>query len=284
MIDRGTYMKIFTMILLIAIIVTILSGCKPEISSSAVSCNTIKTSTITTFPTMNTFTATTSALTISTGDLNANNRQTTINKLGTLLSGYSAPKDYTIVSARQNGWFDANDFFKVFDHLSMQSGYTLDYLYVGNGSIGQPFLYARKLDSQPCTTIGQLPAQYDYLTFVQPDDTPDSYFQYIALRIMGGQFYLFWHAGYNDTTIVCTHDVLESTTSQFPDAVAGSARQINLTPEVTMNKDTATVRVVTFTKWGGFKEETFKISRSSSHSIIQQNTKTLVAWNCGTTY
>jgi hypothetical protein len=265
--------RIFMIILSVLIIGLSLSACKSVISATTASTTT---------------TISTTIVTIQPDNQIAKDRQATINKLdvGILLNGYSSPQEYSTDSARLDGWFDANDYFKVFNHLSMKPGYTLDYIYHGNGSAAQPTLYARKIGSYPFTSLGQLPSSYNYLSYLQPDDTEESYFQYVAMSLMGGQFYLFWHANLNDTRVVCTNELLDNIviSNQLPAAVAKSARQINPAPEITLSNDTANVRVVTFTRWGGFKEELFTISRDPLHSFIKRDTKTLVAWNCGTTF
>ena len=35
------------------------------------------------------------------------------------------------------------------------------------------------------------------------EDVEQGYFEYVVMDIMANQFYLFWHANYNDTEIVC---------------------------------------------------------------------------------
>jgi len=42
-----------------------------------------------------------------------------------------------------------------------------------------------------------------YLRHVRIDGTKQGYLEYVALSLLGGQFYLFWHENYHDTRIVC---------------------------------------------------------------------------------
>jgi hypothetical protein len=225
----------------------------------------------------------------------SNARQVIVDAVAKLPLNYPAPKDNSNESPRQDGWFDVNSYFSVLNHLSIQSGYTLDYYYSSNGSAAYPVLYARKVDSAPFSFWQQIPPETDYLNYIQLDDTEESYFQYLSLSIQSGQFYLWWHAAYNDTQIVCNHTGIEniinsfsnggnSMYAKFPKSVADSARQLDVTPKVTLNKDTAFVRVVVFTKWGGFKEMTYEFSRSFPHTIKSTTEKVLVGWNCGVTY
>ena len=230
-------------------------------------------------------------------------RQATVDALSSLSSGYALPKtDYnTPDSVRQEGWFDVNDYFSILTHLSMQPGYVLDYVYHNGGSAAQPYLYARKIDSKPFNTLEELTETYvdktkdhtyDYLSYVQTDDTNESFFQYITLRIMGGQFYLWWHANYNDHTITCDYTSLKALfakTASFleqtvPLDIQKEAQRLDLAPSVKINKDTVTVRVVIFTKWGGFIEETYSITRTFPHITEDIKTKTLVPWQINITF
>jgi len=144
-------------------------------------------------------------------------------------------------------------------------------------------LYARKIDATENY-------DYDYLAYVQTDDTEESFFQYIVLSIMGEQFYLWWHAAYNDYTIICDRTGLEAVLSDtyfdntLPAEVQKEARRLDFAPQVEINNDTVTVRVVIFTKWGGFIEETYTITRAFPRIIEDIETKTLVEWSINITF
>ncbi len=187
----------------------------------------------------------------------------------------------------------------------MEPGYILDYIYYCNGSGAQPTLYARRIDAKPFSTLSELEAsfgknathvdpskayQYDYLLHVQTDDTPESYFEYVALRILGGQFYLWWHAGYSYRPIICNRDGLESMLKSSeppfgpPDDINNKARLLDFSPKVEVGKDTASVRVVTFNSWEGFIEQTYLIQRSSPHVIQDVKINALVAWHANVTF
>jgi hypothetical protein len=196
-------------------------------------------------------------------------------------------------SPRQDGWFDANKYFLVLDHLAMQQGYVIDYVYHSNGSLGRPYLYARPSDETPAANLSEMSEKYSgdsdgYLSHVAADDTEESYFQYTVLRILGGQFALFWHAAYNDWKIVCDHETLEDVLKSdsyvaIPNDIKAKARALDLNPTVKMNQDSAMVSVVVFTKWGGFIQKTYTISRSFPHTVQVDETP-LVEWQCGITF
>jgi hypothetical protein len=261
-------------------------------------------------PAQNSTTDTTIVTTIPNGSAAAV-RQTMVDTMHSLPSGYKVPDvNYnTPDSVRLEGWFDVNEYFPLLTHLSMQPGCTLDYIYHYGGSAAQPYLYARKIEDKPFSTYAELAQTYndqtyidtiknhayDYLGYVQTDDTEESYFQYVALRIMGGQFYLWWHAAYNDKIIICDQTGLEalfsdvnSYSSRFgqtlPAEVQDEARRLDFTPKVEITGDTVTVRIVIFTKWGGFIEETYTIARTFPHIISDIKTKTLVPWQINLTF
>jgi hypothetical protein len=236
----------------------------------------------------------------------AASRQATVDAMHSIRSGYIRPEvGYdTPDSPRLEGWFDVNTYFSVLNHLSMQSGYTLDYIYHNiSGADAHPFLYARKTDSKPYSSLGELAQtsgdaskwyesdhSYDYLAFIKADGSEESFFQLVVLRIMGGQFYLWWHANYNDHAIICDPTGLESIITNFsgqdaivkmPSAVQEKARHLDFSPKVEISQDTVNVRVVIFTQWGGFIEETYNIARLFPHSIKEVKTQTLVKWNSG---
>jgi hypothetical protein len=162
-------------------------------------------------------------------------------------------------------------------------------------------------------------SRYEYLDHIQVDDTAEGFFEFIVLYIMGDQFYLYWHANYNDTRIVCDRAGLEvviAATEEFGTplssevqrearaldleprvqfeegtlagerlhAVVAQEQRLDLEPRVESEEGTVHVRVVTFTKWGGFFEETYTISRDFPHTILHHEADMLVAYDCGVSF
>jgi hypothetical protein len=201
--------------------------------------------------------------------------------------------------------FDANAYFSVLDHLSVQPGYMLDYVYDYNGSGGSPVIYARSEAQDPyltfseyyTDTIGDLPweewyevSRFEYLDHIQVDDSAEGFFQYVVLRKMGTQFYLVWHANYNDDRIICDQGLLEELVASLAEPEFGlalspelqdQARALDLAPRVEIGEDAVEVRVVIFTKWGGFIEERYTITRSFPHKVTKEETETIVPYDCG---
>ena len=251
-------------------------------------------------------TVTNSIVTTGANDTEAAAWQRTVDAMLLLPVDYPIPQvNYnTPDSVRLAGWFDVHEYFAVLDHLSMEPGYVLDYLYHVSGSGAQPYLYAREINSPPFHSLTELVEKrgaavtdlpYDYLKHVQTDGTSASFFQYVVLRILGGQFYLWWHANYNDRVIICARDGLENLFSETDSFAArygqslspefqNAARQLALAPMVQFNRDMVTVSVVVFTKWGGFIGETYTISRAFPHVIRDITTKTLLSWHINLTF
>jgi len=61
-------------------------------------------------------------------------------------------------------------------------------------------------------------------------------------------------------------------------------REIDFEPEIDIRNDKAVVRLVFFTKWGGFIEAEYLISKKNPHQIVEENTVPLVKYDCGYVY
>jgi hypothetical protein len=59
------------------------------------------------------------------------------------------------------------------------------------------------------------------------------------------------------------------------------ALALDVEPSVKFEEETVQVRIVTFTKWGGFFEEVFVISRDLPHRVLEHTTEELVPYECG---
>ena len=190
--------------------------------------------------------------------------------------------------------FDANEYFSALSHVSMQEGYVLDYVYPVESLGSSPVLYARPEDQPAYASMEDIPENMelpDFRDHMVVDDTAQGYFEYVAMDIMAGQFYLVWHANYNDTQIVCNSgevdDIISAVNSggfgnKFDLAQQTKARTMrNIESLVNLTDDSATVQVVIFTKWGGFYRLTYEISRSFPHTILDVKEENLVPYDCG---
>lgn len=224
--------------------------------------------------------------------------QRTIDGLRALTSGLELPEYLAEEGAMKRGTeFDVNAYFDVLGCLSMEPGYVLDYVYHFEGIGGRPVLYARPEERAPFAAYEDLVAAQGeqagaYLSHIQIDTTRDctaGFVQFVILAIAAEQFYLHWHAFYNDTLPVCSTEavqhVLESLDGSFgfPMSLADQARArtLDVEPRVSVDETAVLVRLVTFTKWGGFVEERFTIARAFPHEILDVQSSPLLEYACG---
>lgn len=204
------------------------------------------------------------------------------------------PKSLLEMGVKQGDEFDVNEYFNVLTHLSMQEGYSLDYVYQLDGLGAFPILYARPADQPAYASAHDLPAGFEwteYHSHLVIDEVAQGYFEFVVMNIMAGQFYLDWHANYNDTQIVCDADEVLSIIEDINDDGFGiafdasqrrQARAMNgIEPLVKLTDDTALVEIIVFTKWGGFYRWTHTINRSFPHAVIDVQTENLVPYDCG---
>jgi len=204
---------------------------------------------------------------------------------------------HKIPAVRQETDFDISHYLTALDHLSMEEGYSLDYAYYLDGFAGMPVLYARPLSNPFYKTYDEYIKANSgtkinsYLAHVRSDGTPEGFFQYIILAIMGSQFYQWWHAQTNDQVIVTNQAALEKILTEAMTAKYGQqlsaetaqkARTLNLEPQVEFGSSTVVIKVVTFTKWGGFKWVTYTLQKDFPHTDLSNpHIETLVEYNCG---
>jgi hypothetical protein len=217
------------------------------------------------------------------------NWQVEVDALAELQGGLEFPDHFHSPDAARTGEeFDANAYFDILDHLSMEPGYVLDYVYCNDLMGGYPVLYARPDDQERYMTCSDYKQAENYLDHVRIDDTEEGFFQFVVLHVVGKQFYLHWHANYDDDVIICNREALEtvvqgikSPSDQFSNQQKRAALAIDPTPVVEMGEDVVTVQIVTFTNWGGFERVTFKVSRDFPHQILESTFETLVEYDCG---
>lgn len=220
--------------------------------------------------------------------------QNTVDAVSMLHRGCHTPDHLLQEDAVKTGEeFDVNEYFSVLTHLSMQPGYVLDYVYFYDGMEGGPDIYAREVDQTPYLTYseyvdaeGNISPQESWtrvMDRIQVDDTAEGFFEFVVLRTMGGQFYLFWHALYNDATIICDRTGLKAALTIIDEYVIPlssddkrKVRSLDFQPVVAFKNNTVVVKVVIFTKWSGFIQESYTISRDFPHRILEVESKTLV--------
>ena len=203
------------------------------------------------------------------------------------------PESLIESGVKQGGEFDPNEYFKVLSHISMRDGYVLDYIYPVDFLGSFPLLYPRHVDQPPYASAADVPEGVKLGNFrdqLAIENVEQGYFEYVVMDIMANQFYLVWHANYNDLLIVCDKDaaneIVDDTNShdfgmKFDLAQQAQVRALtNVEPVVKLTADSAIVEIVTFTKWGGFFKRTYTISRSFPHDVDVKD-ENLVEYDCG---
>jgi hypothetical protein len=218
----------------------------------------------------------------------------TLDAISALTGGLEIPANFqTHDPVKKGGEFDVMQYFSVLDHLSMQPGYVLDYVYHFDGMGGSPILYVRPASQPPYATeadLSDLDEKPGYLDYIQTDDTPESYFQLTVLSVTSSKFYLYWHANYSDSQIICKKvdvtDIVSSLDGDFgypisPISRIRAALLRGVGPVVNISDQTAEVRIMTFTRWGGFYQQIFTISRSMPHTFLDVQEKNIIPYDCG---
>lgn len=228
--------------------------------------------------------------------------QATVNALNSLLDAQQLPSHFTTDTPQRDGSeFDLNRVFDVLDHLTMQPGWMLDYVYLYDRMGGFPVIYARQQNAPPLKTFAdyeQLEQSQcqagdqnpcNYWMYLEIDGTEAGYFQFVAFLLNINQFYLFWHANYNDVCIVASQadldDIIDmiNTTGVEPLSKADhdTAMALDPTARITIEADKVTVRVLTFTQWGGFDEYIYILDKANPTHSISRTINHLLDYDCG---
>jgi hypothetical protein len=220
--------------------------------------------------------------------------QRAVDGMASLTHGLRAPDHLLNEDARRlGGEFDVNAYFEILEHLSMEPGYTLDYVYYYDFMAGNPVLYARKVDEPANQTYSEYAQKQgdpatDYLNHVQTDGTDEGFFQLIVLRMMGSQFYLWWHANYNDFTPITSWEALqarldsaEEMCSKSTGEVGKQATRLDLSPTFEYAGEYVTVKVYAFSNWGGLRLFTYTIQRQFPHHLQASGFEIRIPYDCG---
>jgi hypothetical protein len=224
--------------------------------------------------------------------------QSEVDAIKAMTRGQPIPGFLLEPDASQDGEvFDPNQLLVPLDHLSLQPGVVLDFVYRYDGIGGKPILYARQpadqaFENYPVYAESKA-SETSYLDTIRTDGTEAGYFQWVLLNMMGDQFYLYWHSGYHDAEITASRARLEALVSEmrttefgetFTNDQARQALKIDPAPIVEVGNELVMVRVVWFTKWGGFYESIYLLGQSTPHQVMDLNTKNLLEYDCAILY
>jgi len=210
------------------------------------------------------------------------------------------------LAVRQDSDFNVSTYFEVLQHVRVADGNVLDYVYHFDGMGGFPSLHVRPEDDGPFKTSEEYAAHCRqdacsgyFLNDIINEDTPRGYMEVVVLDVMAEQFYLWWHAAFNDLQIVCDQSTLDEDIvslvenemsdwgedvgpgAEFLELVSNSTIDLTPTVECVMtsdNREAALVRAVTFTKWGGLYRSSWTITSNSSHRQDDNLIPFEVAW------
>lgn len=203
---------------------------------------------------------------------------------------------------RNRNEFDVANYFDVLKHISPPEGHVLDYVYCMDIIGGRPSLYLRETGEIPFKTFAEYEAALGGIkkvsetedcmpTRLRLDGSAESFFEQFVFDILAGQFYLYWHANYNDSMIITTADDLEHLFKEIDkddfgqpltDEQKNAARKVDLTPRVVFPSDkTAEVSIVIFSKWGGLDRVTRSVTRTYPHIFKNIKVEKLVSYDCG---
>lgn len=205
-----------------------------------------------------------------------------------------APKHLMKSGARRNGTeFDPNAYFKVLTHIANIPNHTLDYIYDMQDIGGQPCLYSRRVDAVPFQFSSQVSAwgkRHNIFDHIATDGTPQGFFELVVFRLMAKQFYLSWHACYDDLSILTTQSEIEMLISNINGRNSGARftadqvaamRAFDLQPLVKLSDSEASVFYCTFSAWGGLARHKKSFSRTIPHRLVGEITMARVKYDCG---
>ena len=194
---------------------------------------------------------------------------------------------------RTGAEFDPNAYLDILTHLSLQDGYTLDFAYdYHEGLGGHPCLYARPADDVPFDSITQHQAwerKHNLSDYLVADGTPESFFELVVFREVANQFYLYWHAAYNDLRIITAAAEVEKIVTtlnemgpvKFSPDQTKAALALSPEPRIEMTETSAGVIYCTFTQWGGFTVQQEVFSKVQPHLLLCSEVLQAAKYNCG---
>ena len=197
--------------------------------------------------------------------------------------------------------FDANRYFTVLRALRPDKAQVLDWVYCNNGLGGFPVLYMRKAQSKPFSDYEKFAEQtkkfpsetalpefvanedirFGYIEKIHVEDSPEGFFQFVVLMLLGDRFYLFWHELVNKTFLVCSkigwQALLEREKKRGkpydppPSRFITAAEKLDFSPRIRIGTEQVEVSVTTYSPFGGLDCHCFTISRRYPHRILKQS-------------
>ncbi len=200
---------------------------------------------------------------------------------------------------RQPGDFDPNTYFNIFTHLHMLEGYSLDYIFNGDGYMaGTLRLYARPIGDPQLTNIGEY-MEYNgitdveqaeeeiaqlggyYMDYVVGDDTPEAFFQYVLLMLEGSRFYYTGSCFTGHPYYLCDrYDIALLTDYMllYTQDTYDEIEALDTAPSVIMGPDVVQVRLVAYSFYG-ITEYIYWLSRSFPYHVLDSRETQLIQFS-----
>ena len=201
-------------------------------------------------------------------------------------------------------WFDPNSYFRVLEHLSIRSGYTIDYVYRAYPVYFVP--YIKPLKTRPLNSIAEVMAfmkedtlfsdthsplfwvdtSKEWIGYVDVDDTEGSYVELMILYFIGDPYSMyeefrripvFSKSGLRDVVRREERDAFVTLSALMRGV--NRLKNFSFEPQTVFKGDTAIVRCCFLSKWDGLNEGRYWISRSIPHVILKEETKNIVKSN-----
>ncbi len=186
---------------------------------------------------------------------------------------------------------DVNRFLEFFDKITLREGMILDYTYYFSGLGGGPLIYTRYEDAPNlsareyierfnCNLVGRTYIDdKPYLKDIIIDNDPESFFQLVVFSQVAHQFYLSWHARYNDHQFVPEPVLVPIRDIREAEKYRTLLDHISFEPLIEINDVGAEVRCVMSSEWIGVYYSYFIISWPR----IAMDTKreVIVPYDCG---
>jgi hypothetical protein len=186
--------------------------------------------------------------------------------------------------------FDPNTYFSILTHLSMKTGYVLDYVYRYHSLGGEPWLYARLVDETPLVSITNYwergeKEEFRLLPFLVADGSTEGFFQLVVFLRLAGQFYLFWHSCYKDLKILTSPTDIQTIISKdqgtLTEEQIAELMDVDPRPTVEVAEDRAFVTYCTFSNWGGLQQYKDCFSVSPPHFLVKRQLLNEINYDCG---
>lgn len=216
----------------------------------------------------------------------------TLNAFAKLRHSQKIPDHLLKDNPQRNGSeFDPNTYFDVLKQLRMADGFVLDYAYSYCSSGAEPRLYARRKDSTRVMTrrdAGEWSASSQLITYLVADGSPESFIELVAFHHMASQFYLYWHAGYKDVSILTRPMLIDPANPEESDIDPTELTQeqidgfhrLSAAPSATLTGDVAIVDYCRFSDFSGLTRVRASYRRQATHLLYDVEVIGEVDYRC----